>query len=427
MYVHLEDVWVTLLCPVHVDIVWFVQFWVRNARTKEELGEVTKRVRARRSGNPDFVEDEFTIRFNEMRGVPNPRPNPPGADPPQTAQHFGAEVGGDVDSLWRDNSDYPRTQLRNEGRGETRPPSGFGSTNTFEQSPSPSQISVAPEVLPPRQARQLGNDRADLASSSLQYNTGMHQEGQSSLVVPQHLGNLRVICELGHLRPSQFPGIGGGMRDASSAGATTRRGIGSLSQQQGTSELAMQANIPTSGFPSRSAPSYEGQSYSVYRPESPIAAPAFQSPSVSDQATAKVDEWWADINSLGGYTSQTSRYHPAAPPGFENIRPRGVGPVPRESTPCSETGPSYRASPPGFENTRISTVQPGPAPERSRLFSETQRTVPESQPLPLRDTSVAGASPWAPPAGNTTGLRPVQKRTWNIDAKEWHTYWVWAL
>jgi hypothetical protein len=74
MYVHLEDVWVTLLCPVHVDIVWFVQFWVRNARTEEELGEVTKRVRARRSGNPDFVEDEFTIRFNEMRGVPNPRP-----------------------------------------------------------------------------------------------------------------------------------------------------------------------------------------------------------------------------------------------------------------------------------------------------------------------------------------------------------------
>lgn len=421
MYVHLEDVWVTLLCPVHVDIVWFVQFWVRNARTKEELEEVTKRVRARRSGDPDFV-----VRFNEMRGVLNPRPNPPRADPLQTSQHFGGKVGGDVDSLWRNHPDYPRTQFENEGRGEMGPPLGFGLPNDFEQSPSPSQIRIAPAVLPYGQARQFGNDRVDLANPPLRFYKKMYQEGLSGVVVPQHMGELRVICELGSGHPSPFQGVGGGLRDASSAGIKIGRGIGSLSQQQGTSELTMQANTPISGFPPQ-APSYEGQPYGVYRPEPPVTPLAYQNPSISDEASAKVDEWWADINSPGGFPSQTSRSHPAASPGFENIRPRNVGPVPRESTPFSRTGPAYRASPPGFENTRPRSVQPGPAPEGSTPFSEPRIPVPESQPAPLRDTSVAGASPWAPPAGNTTGLRPVQRRTWNIDAKEWHTYWVWAL
>jgi hypothetical protein len=55
VFVHIGDVWVTLLCPVHVEVVWFLQFWVRNASTKEELEMVTQRVRARRREHPDFV------------------------------------------------------------------------------------------------------------------------------------------------------------------------------------------------------------------------------------------------------------------------------------------------------------------------------------------------------------------------------------
>jgi len=48
-------------------------------------------------------------------------------------------------------------------------------------------------------------------------------------------------------------------------------------------------------------------------------------------------------------------------------------------------------------------------------------------PAAMRDTSVAGQSAYAPPAGNTTGLRPVPRRTWDIAKKVWRTYWVWAL
>jgi hypothetical protein len=180
-------------------------------------------------------------------------------------------------------------------------------------------------------------------------------------------------------------------------------------------------------FPLALDSSAEGNPYGIYRPEPSIPPPAYQRPSVSEEATAKVDEWWADINSTDrGFPSQTARSHPLAPPGLENIRPRDAGSVPRESTPFSRTGPSYPASPAGFYNKRPRNIQPATTLEVSTTLSQPKYVVLDSHPPRLPDTSVAGASPWAAPAGNTRGLRPVQRRTWNIEAMEWRTYWVWA-
>lgn len=69
-FLYSENVWMTVLCPVHTDAVWFLQFWVKGPRDGEELGVVKMRVKDRRGGKEGFVEDAFTVRFCKMMGLP---------------------------------------------------------------------------------------------------------------------------------------------------------------------------------------------------------------------------------------------------------------------------------------------------------------------------------------------------------------------
>jgi hypothetical protein len=67
--VYLGDVWMSVLCLVYKDAVWFLQFLVKGPKDRDELGHVEKRVRGRLSGHPGFVKDLFTVRFNETMGI----------------------------------------------------------------------------------------------------------------------------------------------------------------------------------------------------------------------------------------------------------------------------------------------------------------------------------------------------------------------
>lgn len=69
-FLSFEDVQMTILCPVHNGTIWFLQFWAKGPRDRAHLEEVTQRVRRRLSKEPGFVEDPFTVRFNEMMGFP---------------------------------------------------------------------------------------------------------------------------------------------------------------------------------------------------------------------------------------------------------------------------------------------------------------------------------------------------------------------
>jgi hypothetical protein len=67
--VYLEDVWMSILCPVYKNTVWYLQFWVKGPKNRDELEHVERRVRGRLSGYPGFVEDLFIVRFNETIGI----------------------------------------------------------------------------------------------------------------------------------------------------------------------------------------------------------------------------------------------------------------------------------------------------------------------------------------------------------------------
>ncbi len=69
-FLFLEDVHMTILCPVHRGEIWFLQFWAKGPRNSGHLEEVSQRVRRRLNKEPGFVEGPFTIRFNEIMGIP---------------------------------------------------------------------------------------------------------------------------------------------------------------------------------------------------------------------------------------------------------------------------------------------------------------------------------------------------------------------
>ncbi len=60
----------TIPCPVHRGTTWYLKFWTKGPRDRAHLEEVSQRVRRRLSEEPGFVKDPFTVRFNEMMGIP---------------------------------------------------------------------------------------------------------------------------------------------------------------------------------------------------------------------------------------------------------------------------------------------------------------------------------------------------------------------
>jgi hypothetical protein len=153
------------------------------------------------------------------------------------------------------------------------------------------------------------------------------------------------------------------------------------------------------------------QPYGVYRPEPPMPQPLSYPQPFTPESTRKDDEGWEDIThqivpgdewpsrvSPGKISSPGGPFNPAMPSDMYNSEPR-----PAAAFSVIPEGSGVQAMTDGEQQTQ-------------------QGQVPY-----LRDTSAAGASAYAPPAGNTTGLRPVQRRTWDDLNKEWKTYWVWGL
>ncbi len=81
----------------------------------------------------------------------------------------------------------------------------------------------------------------------------------------------------------------------------------------------------------------------------------------------------------------------------------------------SQTFLSQHTSSFGFDSSRPSGSGLEPVPKVSNSTPGGRRT------------SIAGAYRWGPPASNTTGFRPAERRTWNINAKRWCTHWVLYL
>lgn len=69
---------------------------------------------------------------------------------------------------------------------------------------------------------------------------------------------------------------------------------------------------------------------------------------------------------------------------------------------------------------------PGNFDMSKTLTSDTQPQEP-AEATRLRETNVSDASAHTPPAGNTSGLRWLERRAWDDGKKEWKSYWVWSL
>jgi hypothetical protein len=346
----------TFLCPEHVDVVWFVQFFVRNARSREEFDKVTRRVRARRSGGPSFVEDEFTVRFNEMREVLNRRLSPPQADAPLQSRRSGdSNIGEgchDQDDLLALPGDH--------GRPGFRQPPFFG----YPQAASP--IAVSPGNLVAGQLRQFESPRPPLSPE-------LQQQAPGGRSVPHHSVGPHLLPSISQNAP--FGGV-----ERSHLVPAGRQHFGGLSGQPQSSEFGVLPNNQPSIGPPPIENSFGEQPYEIHRPEPPIPPLEHHRPFESEGSPTGDDDWWRNINPIGGFSSQANL--------------------------------SLQESSAGLKNNRLRVAQ---------------RPVNEPQSGPSRDTSVAGASPWAPPAGNTTGLRPVQRWTWNLNDQKWRSYYVWSL
>jgi hypothetical protein len=120
-FMYLEDVWMTVLCPVHRDSVWFLQFWVKGPKDNEELEEVSKRVTDRRNQEPGFVEDSFSSKFYDVMGIPS-RPQQPNTRPIRDEDEpkpsvFGGVGDGGIDR-WRNQEEEEITRFQDHCRGE---------------------------------------------------------------------------------------------------------------------------------------------------------------------------------------------------------------------------------------------------------------------------------------------------------------------
>jgi hypothetical protein len=193
---HLEDVWMTVLCPVHRDAVWFLQFWIKGPKDNEELEEVVKRVRDRRNKEPGFVEDPFSRRFYEVVGIPSWGTYLEGEssrrhylnEDEQKRSGFGG-MGGDDVGRWRDQTNpmEQRRRFQEQRRAMIGFPPGLGPPPGLRRPPT-----IPPGLAPPRFLRQqqlFGNTRPDGAVSSptsWALNHGVEQPGRGGVLLPLH-------------------------------------------------------------------------------------------------------------------------------------------------------------------------------------------------------------------------------------------------
>ncbi|KAH8744400.1 hypothetical protein F5882DRAFT_497446 [Hyaloscypha sp. PMI_1271] len=471
-FMYLEDVWMTVLCPVHRDSVWFLQFWVKGPKDNEELEEVSKRV-TDRNQEPGFVESPFSSKFFEMMGIPSPpqqsnrRPNRDEDEPKPSA--FGGVGGGGVDE-WRGQDEKEKTRFQDRRRRELGllPNLPVG----YQQSRS-----IPPGMPPPkflRQQRLFGHATPDAPvfphtlwadRKPAQYGRGEfwlphNRAGPQQLTPNRQLDGIEEAgdgttggnqtqpkrppfqgTELQQrdpaLRepqtPQSFdlrlpPGFGfGDLHQKTSATPATndlnpwqtpelhspqpaRHFQGAIEMWQSPEPRPELLARPL-GFHEQDEQGYGGEPHGVHRPLPPLP-PALPYPQAhTPQSTTKDGGGREDITDKGPLSFSLPGRAP-----------------PSRSEYCSAELPSIT------ESERLDKA--GAIEVDSMLKNPTQ--TPRPQPPvsggggggtsgPMRDTIVAGASAYAPPTGNTSGLRPIQRRTWDAGTKQWRAYWVWRL
>jgi len=187
-FLFFEDVYMTILCPVHRGDIWFLQFWTKGPRNREHLEEVTQRVRRRLNNEPGFVEDPFTARFNEMMGIPA-----------RTVQQerdssgsrsigdftYGVSVGDEFGKMRDEQEEEDSRQHLGAQRKdlfrfppELRPPPGFG----------PIPTGLAPSDFLPQQNFFLNNRQQapNLPPGISNFNRGVDHPVSARVLHPQY-------------------------------------------------------------------------------------------------------------------------------------------------------------------------------------------------------------------------------------------------
>ncbi|PMD29549.1 hypothetical protein L207DRAFT_236945 [Hyaloscypha variabilis F] len=454
-FLYLEDVWMTVLCPAHSDAVWFLQFWVKGPKDREALEEVRKRVRDRVNREPGFIEDEFTVRFNEMVGVPNRPPRGERDVSPEEDERQQDPGCRSIECVegWRDQDEEveqePHFQERDFGFQ-------FESQVGMRIEPSPR---IPPGLLPPQFVRRQGlfrNYRDESSDTPSAFTPVVYQLGGDGTLEPHE-------AESRDFPPWNQPHPFGAVGDP-----ILGRGIHNQGPPPEFKGTALQWEDPSL------RPPFTPQTFSL-RPPSGFRFGNKQGPpnTNADLSRAEIEHWQIthlhsplparhfDVGEMW-QSPELAPVQPERPPYF--LRPQGAGwgpepyevyrpeePMPYPSIyqqpPLSRTndGQDWKEdishqvtfNPTHTNGPLLTTPSPGgpletnnPANDIPRHDSYEYQNPSDgapTAPAAMRDTSVAGQSAYAPPAGNTTGLRPVPRRTWDIAKKEWRTYWVWAL
>jgi hypothetical protein len=467
---YLEDVWMTVLCPVHRDSVWFLQFWVKGPKDNEELGEVSKRVTDRRNQEPGFVEDSFSSKFYDVMGMPS-RPQQPNTRPIRDEDEPKPSVFGGVGDSgidrWRNQEEEEISRFQDHCRGELGFPPNL--PVGYQQSRS------IPPGIPPkflRQQRLFGHATPDAPAflctpwadrRPAQYGRGEfwlphNRAGPQQLIPNRQLGGIeeagdgtmggnqtqptrpplqgtelqqRDLALREPQTPQTFdlrlpPGLGFGdfHRPTSAAPATddlnpwqtpelhspqpARHFKGATEMWQSPKPRPEPLARPL-GCHEQDEQGYGGEPYGVYRPDPPLP-PALPYPQAHvPQSTTKDGGGWEYITDQGLLSFSMPGRAQLSRNEYSSPEPHSV----TKSERLGKTGAIEVDS--MLEN---STQTPRPQPPVSGGGGAS---------APMRDTSVAGASACAPPAGNTSGLRPIQRRTWDAGTKQWRSYWIWGL
>ncbi|KAH8753157.1 hypothetical protein BGZ57DRAFT_860444 [Hyaloscypha finlandica] len=425
-FMYLEDVWMTVLCPVHGDSVWFLQFWVKGPKDNEELEEVSKRVTDRRNQEPGFVEGPFSSKFFEMMGIPSPpqqsnrSPNRDEDEPKPYA--FGGVGGGGVDE-WRGQDEKEKTRFQDRRRRELgllpNLPVGYQQSRSIP----PAQYGRGEFWLPHNRAgpQQLTpNRQLDGIEEAGDGTTGGNQTQPKR---PPFQGT-----ELQQRDPA--------LREPQTPQSFDLRlppgfGFGDLHQKTSAAPATNDLNpwqTPELHSP-QPARHFQG------------AIEMWQSPEPRPELLARpLGFHEQDEQGYGGEPHGVHRPLPPLPPALSYPQAH----TPQSTTKMAEAGRTSPIKALFLSACRVAhhrlaakrLDKAGAIEVDSMLKNPTQ--TPRPQPPvsggggggtsgPMRDTIVAGASAYAPPTGNTSGLRPIQRWTWDAGTKQWRAYWVWRL
>jgi hypothetical protein len=421
-FLFLEDVWMTVRCPVHSDTIWFLQFWTKGPRDSGHLEQVSKRVRCRLGKEPGFVEDPFTIRFNEMMGIPNlevqqERESRERYNMSDVA--YGVNTGGKVGKFGDEQEVDPSQRFEAQREALVRFSPGLRPPPSSGPPPSiPSGLALSSFL---RQQNLFGNNKQNASNfhpGNWTLNHGLDHPELGGVFLPQRSIETTVhqptIMNEVYARGTKQGFLGTALQredPALRAGFTPHlpnlapplslstshddtQQLHSLQPSRSFNVANMWRGSPHSVqpiFPHQHVPVLERVPSGAYQPESRL----------QPQQLVSQDDGWEDIS--------------------QQIVPR------KSRLPQSKLSPPdgpLRDSRPSPRPTGVTLPVVG---EMSKTLKSVTPTQEPTQAARLRDMNVSDASAYTPPAGNTSGLRPVERRAWDDANKQWKSYWVWAL